>query len=189
MALKAEGIWGCTVLGGKAGTNEKNIPTVQINVQITDGPSAGHRCTYEDVVDAKSAKYVAWSLNAVGWKGQTLKTLEADVTEWIAKTGGASTVEIKHLEIKNGKNAGKIWDKVNGIGRGAARAIKPIEGEALNDADAALREFAGAPPDDNMNDHGGAPPDDAPHAADSDDIPFASCSVTRDVNPIAKVLR
>jgi hypothetical protein len=150
MALKAEGIWGCTVLGGKAGTNENNVPTVQINVQITDGPSAGQRCTWEDVVDAKSAKYVAWSLNAVGWKGQTLKTLEDDITAWIAKTGGASTVEIKHLEIKNGKNAGKIWDKVNGIGRGAARAIKPIAGAALADADAALREFSGGADEDSI---------------------------------------
>lgn len=178
MALKAEGIWGCTVLGGKAGTNENNTPTVQINVQITDGPSAGQRCTWEDVVDAKSAKYVAWSLNAVGWKGQTLKTLEADIVEWIAKSGGTSTVEIKHLEIRNGKNAGKIWDKVNGIGRGAARTLKPIAGSALNDADAALRDFAGTPPDD------------VPHAAeDPDSIPFASCSVARDINPVAKVLR
>lgn len=179
MVLKAEGIWGCKVLGGKAGVAD-GVPNVQINVQITDGPSAGQRCTYEDVVNAQSAKYVGWSLKAVGYRGVSLENLEKDINDWIARTGGASTVEIKHLEIKNGKNAGKIWDKVNGIGRGAARPLAPIAGEALSDANAALREFVG-----------GGDGDDIPHASEGadDDIPFISCSISQDVNPIAKVLR
>src|SRR5687767_12162536 len=105
MAIKAEGIWGCKVLGGKAGLVD-GVPNVQITVQITDGPSAGQRCTYEDVINTQSAKYVGWSLNAVGYKGRGLETLEGDIAKWIEKTGGTSTVEIKHLEIKKGSKAG-----------------------------------------------------------------------------------
>jgi hypothetical protein len=152
---KQAGIWGCNVIGAKAGENDKGIPNVQVTVQITDGPDAGQRCTYEEEVSARTAKYVRWSLEAVGWKGQTLKTAESDVAAWIEKTGGKSTVEIKHLEIKNGPNAGKIWDKVSGIGRGAARPLKPISASSLADADDVLRSVGGAPPDEE-------PQDDAP---------------------------
>lgn len=142
MAIKAEGVWGCTVLGGKAG-EDNGVANVQINVQIDDGPSAGQRCTYEDTVNTKSAKYVGWSCSAVGWKGQTLHTLESDIANWIKATGGKTTVEIKHLEIKNGKNAGGIWDKVSGIGRGAPKPLKPLAGTALSDADEAMRSVMG----------------------------------------------
>lgn len=186
MTVKAEGIWECQVLSGKAGA-DGGVPNVQINVQITEGPSAGQRCTYEDVVNASTAKYVGWSLSAVGYKGGSLKNLEGDIAEWIAKTGGKTTVEIKHVAVKRGKAYDKwvadgqqgpspIWDKANGLGRGAAKPLAPLAGEALYDADAALRGFvsSGAPQD-------GAPPQD-------DDNPFISCA-SREPSPIAKVLR
>lgn len=174
MATKAEGVWGCTVLSGRAGKLD-GIATVQINVQITEGPSKGQRCTYEDTVNTRSSKYIDQSCAAVGWKGRSLVTLEADIAEWIEKTGGASTVEIKHLEVKKGPAYDKwydggrvgpppVWDKVSGIGRGQPRALAPLDGEALMDADEAMRSVNG----------NGAPPEDAPHAAttDEDSIPF-----------------
>jgi hypothetical protein len=49
----------------------------------------------------------------------------------------------------------------------------------LADADEAMRSAMG---------DGGPPPDDVPHAAD-DDLPFATCSISHDVNPISRVLR
>ncbi len=150
---KAEGIYGCTVIDGRAAEDDKGNPRVQITVQITDGPDKGQRCTYEDVVNGSTNKYVAWSMKAVGWNGGSLTELEDDIASWIARTGGATTVEIKHLEIKNGKNAGKIWDKVNGIGRGAARPLKPLSKGALADADAALRMIADGPPTDDVPHH------------------------------------
>lgn len=164
--LKAEGIWECDVLGASAGADDKGVPNVQINVRITSGPSSGTPCTYEDRVDGKSALYVGRSLRAVGWKGVTLKTVKEDVDAWIASSGGKSTVEIKHIEIKNGKRAGEIWDKPNSIGRGP-RVLKPLENDLLSDADEALRRAAeaeGAAPND----------DDVPHAADADpdSLPF-----------------
>ncbi len=139
MALLAEGIWPCTVLSGFSGEDDKGSPQIQISVRIDDGPSAGRQCTYEDQVNAKSALYVSRSCKAVGWKGSTLTTLAADVAAWVEKTGGKSTVEVKHLEIKNGKRAGQIWDKVNSIGRGAARVLKPMSADRLSDADEAMR--------------------------------------------------
>lgn len=189
MATKAEGIWGCVVLNGKAGDID-GITNVQINVQITDGPDKGQRCTYEDTVNMKSAKYVGWSCTAVGWRGGSLSTFERDVEAWIKKTGGTSTVEIRHVEVKKGKAFDKwvadgrigpppVWDKVNGIGRGAARPLAPLGADSLKDADEAMRSVVGTPP----------PDDDVPHAgAANDDIPFASCTTT-DRTAIAKVLR
>jgi len=184
---KAEGIFGCTVLSGKAG-EDNGVTTVQINAMIDDGPSKGQRCTYEDVVNAQSAKYVRWSCVAVGWRESSLKTLESDIAAWIAKTGGKTTVEIKHIEIKKGKAFDKwadggrigerpVWDKVSGLGRGAAKPLSPL-GASLKDADDAMRSVTGYT--------GGPPSDDAPV---DDDIPFTTCSMSSDVNPIAKVLR
>lgn len=160
MATKAEGIWNCQVIGAKAG-NADGQASVQITVQLTDGPDRGQRCTYEDTVNTKSAKYVRWSCEAAGWKGASLRTLEADVIAWIEKTGGASTVEIKHVEVKKGKAYDKwveggrvgpspVWDKVNGIGRGAPRPLAALGGEALKDADDAMHLAMGddAPADD-----------------------------------------
>jgi hypothetical protein len=149
--MKEAGIWGCTVLSGKA-LEVDGVPAVQINVVIDDGPSKGQRCTYEDTVNAQSAKYVNWSIAAVGWKGKTLSTLEADINEWIAKTGGKTTVEIKHLEIKRGKKAGELWDKVSGIGRGAPKPGKPLAGSTLSDADEAMRSVLGDVPPPNDGD-------------------------------------
>lgn len=173
MTIKAEGIWGCKVLGGKA-VDIDGVPNVQINVVIEDGPSKGVRCTYEDVVNTATAKYVNWSLKAVGYKGKSLTELEADIDAWIAATGGNTTVEIKHLEIKRGKNAGKIWDKCNGLGRGAARPGKPLNGEPLADADEALRAYSGGAADE--------PP------MDDDQIPFATISNVG-LGEIASVLK
>src|SRR6185312_1833587 len=111
MSLLAEGIWPCTVLSANAGQNDKGAPQVQINVRIDDGPSKGRQCTYEDQVNNKSAPYIGRSCKAVGWRGHSLVSLHDDAVKWIAETGGKSTVEIKHLEIKTGKRAGQIWDK------------------------------------------------------------------------------
>lgn len=189
--MKEQGIWGCTVIDGNAGEID-GVLNVQINVQIDDGPSKGQRCTYEDSVNARSAKYVGWSCTAVGWNGSSLSTLKSDIAAWIAKTGGKSTVEIKHLEIKSGRKfddwmrAGRngpppIWDKVAGIGRGAPKPLKAPAANTLADADAAMRDAM-------SHASGGAPPyDDAPPPND-DDIPFAISSM-RDASAISKVLR
>jgi hypothetical protein len=180
MAPLAEGIWPCTVLSGSFGANDKGIPRVQINVRFDDGPSSGRLGTYEDEVTAKSAPYVARSLRACGWTGDDLRTVKADIAAWIIATGGKSTAEVKHLEIRNGKRAGQIWDKINSIGRGP-RVLKEAAAADVADANQAMaRALAelGA----------GGGPDDVPPPGD-DDMPFASASLARDVTPIARVLR
>jgi len=175
MTTKAEGIWNCTVIGAKAGELD-GVPNVQITVQITDGPDKGQRVNYEEVVNAQTAKYVRWSCEPIGWKGASLRTLEEDCAAWIAKTGGTSTVEIKHIAVKRGKAFDKwldggsvgpspVWDKVSGIGRGAPRPLAPLASTTLKDADEAMR--FGAPPQD-----------DVPHASTGydpgyDDLPEA----------------
>lgn len=177
--LLAEGIWPCTVLSGEAGEID-GVIKARVNVKIEDGPSKGRFCTYEDEINARSSLYVARSMAAVGWKGKSVASLTEDCAAWIVATGGKSSVEIKHIPIKNGKRAGEIWDKPNSIGRGP-KPMKAAGGEALSDADEALRRA--------MAEDGSAPPDDAPRtAADPDDIPFATISSVS-LGEIARVLR
>lgn len=177
--LLAEGIWPCTVLGGEAGDVDGKIKA-RVNVKIEDGPSKGRFCTYEDEVNSRSSLYIGRSLTACGWKGKSLTTVRDDVAAWIAATGGKSTVEIKHIEIKNGKRAGEIWDKPNSIGRGP-KPMRAAGGEALSDADEAMRRA--------MIEDGSAPEGDVPHAASGDDIPFATASASAQLGEIARVLR
>lgn len=186
MSLLAEGIWPCVVTSAAFGDNEGS-PDVQINVKITEGPSAGRACTYQDQVNGKSAIYVGRSCKAVGLKGTDLSKLKEDCAAWIARTGGVSTVEIKHISLKRGQRfdrwveGGKqgdppIWDKPNSIGRGA-KPLAPASGALLRDANEAMSRALAA--------DGGA--DDEPPP--NDDIPFASSAFAHDVNPIASVLR
>lgn len=205
--LKAQGIWGCTVLSATAGETDKGSPNIQINVVIDDGPSKGQRCTYEDQINAKSALYVARSMKAVGWRGGSVTTLAADCDEWVKKTGGKSTVEIKHVEIKRGKQYDRwveegmkgpspVWDKPNSIGRGAAAPLKPMNEERLADADEALRAALEADGQKPLVNGGGSAADeyaggrsgDYTGAPVNDDVPFATCS-TIALGEIAKVLR
>lgn len=167
-------MWPCTVLSADYGeiASKPGVTSAQITVRIDDGPSKGQICTYEDEVNHRSALYVMYSCKAVGWKGgkagDDLNTLKADTDAWIKETGGRAIVEIKHIVRKTGEKAGTIWDKVNGIRRGA-RPLQAASAGALADAREAMRSA--------MKDAGTSEPptDDVPHAAATgtdDDIPF-----------------
>ena len=176
MAPKAEGMWPCTVLGATRGEDGGQI-VVRINVKIDDGPDKGKLATYEDTVNTKSSIYIARTCRAVGWSGRSLDTLTADVDAWIKATGGKSTVEVKHIEIKKGRKYDKwvadgrrgdppVWDKVQSLGRGPKPLAAPTK-EAANDADEAMRQ---ALADDGVEVP--VPVDDVPHSADDDRLPF-----------------
>ncbi len=192
MSLLSEGTWPCTVLSATFGEDDKGSPNVQISVRIDEGPSAGRQCTYEDQVNTKSALYVGRSCKAVGWRGGSMGSLKTDCAAWIEKTGGRTTVEVRHIEVKKGKKWDKwidggrvgpapVWDKVNSVGSGP-RVLAAPSTARLADADEAMRRAMAA--------DGGAP-DDVPHAAtgaDGDDIPFLTCSSVG-LGEIAAVLR
>jgi hypothetical protein len=183
--LLAEGTWPCTVLSAGAGEEidqsgaATGIIKARVNVRIDDGPSKGRTCTYEDAIDSRSSIYVRRSLMACGWKGSSLATVADDTSAWVATTGGKTTVEIRHIEIKKGKRAGQIWDKPSAIGRGPKPLASPSKG-ALSDADDAMRRAAA--------DDTGAPPADV-NAPANDDIPFISCSLSDDLGAVAAVLK
>lgn len=177
MSLMQEGIWPCTVLSANYGESDKGAPQVQINVRIDEGDSKGRCCTYEDTVTTKGALYIGRSCTAVGWKGRDLNTLKTDVAAWIEKTGGKSTVEIKHLTINSGKRAGQIWDKPNSIGRGA-RVLKAASAAVTDDANEALRAALAADAEANG---GGSEPEG--------DIPFATADMACEPSAVARVLR
>lgn len=168
MALIDEGTWPCTIISADYGEDPERdgITRVQIVARIDSGPAAGRVVTYRDDVTMRSALYIGRSCRNVGWKGgDDLKTLKADCDAWIAATGGKALVEIKHIPIKNGKNAGGIWDKANAIKR-AAPPLKAASATADADAREAMRAA--------MRDEGLEPPpaaDNIPPPSD-DDIPF-----------------
>lgn len=189
MALLEEGIWPCTLISASFGEDDRGSPQVQINVRIDDGPSKGRPCTYEDQVNTKSALYIGRSCKAIGWRGQDLQTLHDDAAGWATKTGGKTTVEIRHIVLTKGKKydqwvkdgsrgPGPIWDKPSSIGRGPRPLAAPTS-DRLADANDAMRAAmaadSGAGADEQM------PPDDG--------IPFASSMMSHDVSAIAKVLR
>lgn len=174
MANLSEGTWPCLVQSATYGEDDKHNLVVRINVKITEGPDAGRGVTYEDTVNAKSALYIGRSCRAVGWKGvDDFETLASDVAAWIKETGGASTAEIRHIEMKKGKQYDKwaannfegpppIWAKCNSIGRGPKPLTAPSS-ETLNDAKDAMRRA--------MQEDMAPPTDDAPPPMD-DDAPF-----------------
>lgn len=155
MALLTEGTWPCIVLSATFGDNFKGLPSVEINVEWSDGPDIGRRGTYSQTIDAKQAPYAIASCKAVGWKGRDWATLKADCESWIAQTGGATTVEVRHLERTNGPKAGQIWDKINSIGRG----LQAPSSRSVADANALLAQMAEQQADE-------APP------VTDEDIPF-----------------
>lgn len=179
MAELVEGIWKCKVLGGEANADDKDIITVRISVEILDGPDKGRRATYEDRVNNKSAKYIALSARAVGWRarGKVEETFRTDVDEWIARTGGESTVEIEHILRKTGAKAGTYWGKPRSIGRKPKALVRPSR-EASDDAnDAMIRAVAEL--NESNNSGGGGGYDDVPPPSD-DNIPFISDSPAHD---------
>lgn len=195
MSQLAEGIFPCTVLSGEAGEID-GVIKARINVKFDDGPSKGRTGTYEDTIDVRSALYVSRSMKAVGWAGQSVASFAKDVEAWIARTGGKSTAEVRHIEIKRGKRYDKwaaggfqgpapVWDKVASIGR-AAKPMTEAKGEVLSDADDALRRAMQEDGTAATDDFGSAP--DEPGQLANDDIPFATCAMS-DYTAIAKVLR
>ena len=136
-------IYPCTIVNAELGekVDKAGRPTglllVRINARVTDGPHAGLQ-TYEEEITNKSAQYAVRSCKAVGWKGGSLKTLADDCAEWVKKTGGASTIEISHIPVNNGPNAGSVWHKPNAIGRGNKPLAKP-SATAAAEADAYMR--------------------------------------------------
>lgn len=152
MSLIEAGYWPCTVQSAEYGAHPRNPndAVARITVRIDEGPSAGRVVSYEDVINARSSLYVARSCKAVGWQGQKFTTLADDCAKWIAKTGGKSTVEIKHIPTKSGR----IWDKANSIGRGGSKALGSLSADALAEADRMLRDALaneGAPADSDDN--------------------------------------
>lgn len=159
MAIKTEGTWDCDVLD--VSMHEDNrLPIVRVKLRITSGPDAGQPDLYEARIDGgKGMPYIARSLKAIGWQGLTLRTFKADFAAWLAKTGGKSTCEIKHWEIKKGDRAGEKFAKVNGLGSGA-KPLAEMSRNTMDDADEALARAMGA-----NGAHDAPPPSD-------DDIPF-----------------
>jgi hypothetical protein len=175
----AAGFFPCTVLSGGIGEEIDNNgkPTgrmkARVSVRFEDGPDKGRLVTYEDEINAKSALYVMRSLKACGCKTpDKFDTVAGDIDAWVKETGGKSTVEIRHIELKRGKkyddwtadgcpgNGPPIWAKANSIGRGP-RPLAAPSGEAKTDAEEQMRRA--------MMDDGAA--DEAP-PPNGDDIPF-----------------
>lgn len=174
------GFWPCVVIDGGIGeeTDKNGKPTgrlrARVNIKFTDGPDRGKLASYEDELNAKSSLYISRSLSAIGCTKETLTgdllNAASDIAAWVKKTGGATTAEVRHIEVKKGKRydewldetggAGSppIWAKVNSLGRGPRPLAKPSN-DALSDAAEQMRRA--------MAEDGGGE-----QQGDGDDIPF-----------------
>lgn len=134
----AQGSYLARAIGASSGMDSKERLTARVEFELLAGPDAGQRITYSGLINAKSAKYVGPDLKAVGWKGETLKTLEADVIAARAEV----PIEIEHKNANDSKDANRVFAVVRSIARGAA-ALKAPSQQDMADADEALHAAMG----------------------------------------------
>ena len=137
----AQGSFLARALTGSSGTDNKGRLTARVEFELLAGPDAGQRITYSGLINAKSAKYVGPDLKAVGWKGETLKTLDADIIAAHAEV----PIEIEHKNANDSKDPDRVFAVVRSIARGAP-ALKPPSKQDMDDADEALRAAMGDSP-------------------------------------------
>lgn len=158
MTQLAEGTWPAVAINATYGKDEGKF-FVRIKVRFDEGPNEGRIAYYESEIDNKQGPYAARSCRAVGWRGVSPSTLPSDVAAWIRETGGKTTAEVKHIEIRKGKAFDKwvdggrqgprpVWDKVTAIGSGQRPLAEPSAAELADAAAAMGGHYDDVPPPD-----------------------------------------
>lgn len=161
MAL-IEGTFQGKLVSGTAKIGDRKGKTLAVaQLEVTEGDHKGKRFNYEGGLHAEGIKYTKRDLMALGWKGQTIKSLELD-TEAALKAGLTVpfVVEIARWEKPDGTV--KEWNAVRSIGN-SAPTLDAIDGDKQRNVD---RWFAEA------GDVGAPQANGANGAARQDDIPF-----------------
>jgi len=135
--LIAQGSFLARAISGVSRADNKGRSTARVEFELLAGPDVGQRITYVGLINAKAAKYVGPDLKAVGWKCETLLTLEADVAAAKAEV----VIEIEHKSANDPKDPGRVFAVVRRIGNGSEG--KPLSNDELHDADEALRSVMG----------------------------------------------
>ena len=135
--LIAQGSFLARAISAVSRRDNKDRSTARVEFELLAGPDIGQRITYVGLINAKSVKYVGPDLKAVGWRCDSLKTLEADVAAAKAEV----VIEIEHKSANDPKDPSRMFAVVRRIGNGADG--KPLSNDDLNDADEALRSVMG----------------------------------------------
>jgi len=137
--LIAQGSFLARAISAVSRRDNKDRSTARVEFELLSGPDIGQRITYVGLINAKSVKYVGPDLKAIGWRCDSLKTLEADVAAAKAEV----VIEIEHKSANDPKDPSRMFAVVRRIGNGAGADLKPLTDNDLNDADEALRSVMG----------------------------------------------
>lgn len=142
---------GRAVPGSASITKKKGI-VVELSMEITEGEHKSRRVDYQGKLDEKYIHYTKRDLIALGWKGQTMRTLAADLDA--AKAVVPFRVEVAtHTYEDTGKT--RTWSAVRSIGGAAKKPGQPLTDDDVRSVDdwfanaqAPEREGGAPPPDD-----------------------------------------
>lgn len=133
------GTFKAKAISGAFGVDDKQYATARVEFELTAGPDAGQRITYNGRIDARSAPYVARDLKAAGWVGKDLSTVGED----IERTHVEVPIVIEHKTTKDGARQFAV---VRSIGSG--RQLEPAPRQELASANALMQQALGGVDED-----------------------------------------
>lgn len=114
---------------GSAIVKERGFLIVRVHFLITDGPDSGSRITYNGQVSQKSANFVRQDLTALGWRGESLDSIDSDLDR-----ERDVVIEITHMSTKDGS---RQFPVVRSIGR-EAKATETASSDDIKNANLLL---------------------------------------------------
>jgi hypothetical protein len=143
------------------GEGKNGKPTIRVTMEIVEGPRRGTQVPYDANLKQESIKYTKRDLMALGWKGQSVATLPADVMA----AGLTVPFQVRIAEYTNpetGKT--RTWNSVGSIGN-AAPPLSAATQDTTRNVDSWFAEVDEQPQQRGYGGH--------PNAPDADsDIPF-----------------
>lgn len=154
------------VVNPEFGGDKQNRPRVRWEMEVTEGPHAGKRATYSGKLDPDNIKWTKRDMIAIGWKGVDVRTFVDDVK--------ANTRPIPFVaEIASWED--RQWTSAKMTG---ALPLATLDKDKVADVNQWFKEAGDVAP--TSNGAGGG---------SESDIPFATCDVSFEPSPIARVLR
>lgn len=123
---------------GRKGNGQTLLGFVEL--EIVDGEHKGKRFTFEGKLDDKAIKYTKRNLIAIGWKGQTSKTLTVDVDAAL-EAGLVVPFDVEIATWNKPDGSVRQWSAVRSIGN-FAPAIAEANADDLAKVDSWFGEVS-----------------------------------------------
>lgn len=155
------------------GADKSGRPRVRWNMQVIDGEHKGKVANYSGKLDPENIKWTKRDMIAIGWKGVDVRTFVDDVKS--ANRTVPFTAEIASYDRPDGSRSEWTSAKMTG-----ALPLAALDKDKVADVNQWFKEAGDVGAPSNGASAGGA---------SNDDIPFASCDLSFEPSPIARVLR